>query len=137
MCAFSTFNQRFSSSHLLSRKLRFITTTNITFTSYKFNKLFSSRINFFMLILIYCPATMTTSNTPRFLHLIYHNLLVSWRCTRFSINIFHFIHSIFKQMKNDLKFKFYNILAKTLLSLVIRSGEIKVLPITSPKSLLL
>ena len=124
------FNKIFSYSHLLCKNLWFITATKSALSCYNFNKFLSFRINFFIYILIYCPAVMRTSNTSSLCLLQEHNFFVNWRGTWLNINIFYFKLSIFRKNKIVFCITVYIIFAEQYLSLVAGSGEIESIILT-------
>ena len=66
---FSLLNRSFSSSHLLCKKLWFITIANTTLSFYNFNKFFILRVHLFIHILIYSITIKSSSHTPCLCHL--------------------------------------------------------------------
>ena len=102
----SLFQKIFSSSHLLSKKLRFITTANITSTLDKFNEFFGFRIDFFILNYIISITILTASKAPCFCHLYTNRLFIVrrsrglnnsflFRFEKFKFNFYVYIHILF------------------------------------------
>ena len=115
--AFCILNKILSSSHLHSKILRFITTTNTTTNFYNFNKYPCLRVYFFVINNFICFAFMSTSNTPSLCHSKIEILFVIRRCTRLNINITFL--SMFKKIKFNFCIYIHIILGKKILSLII------------------
>ena len=131
---FCLFKNIFSFSHLLGKKFRFITTTIIRFSFYNFREFLGFRIYFFVYILIFCPAIMTSSQTIALIwfQLSEQNLFISWRSRGFNFSICFL--SRFQKNKFNFYINIHNIFANNLFSLIFCSGEIESLLITSPKT---
>ena len=125
----SFFNKIFSSSPLLSKNLRFITTTNTTFSFNNFNQFFSSRVYFFIFNNNICIAHLTTSKTPCLCHLTTE--IYNRDVEEHTVDNQYFFLFKCKKVKFDFYVYTHITLAKNLLSLVLCSGEIGFLEIAS------
>ena len=127
MSTFCIFNKIFSSIHLFSKNLRFITTTYTKSTFDNFNKFFSSGA-FFIFNNNISFNIMFSTNAPSFVIYIL-KLFILKRSTGFNINIF--ILCRLKKVKSILNVYIHINFVKKLFNLVNCSGEIVSFEITS------
>ena len=118
MYAFCIFDKSFCSSRLLSKNLRFITTTDITNTFYNVDKFMSLRVHLFIFNYIISITIISSTNTPCLCYLITKNRNFTWSR---GLLIFYFLFLKFKQIYLYTKINIYIILAKKLLCFFICS----------------